>query len=108
MLTREQILSLNDLPTKSVEVPEWGTSVYVRPMSGADRRKFFALLPTDEVTNAHMVAWCACDENGVRLFTDEDVTALLAKHGRALDRIASAALDFNTLSPESHEAAKNA
>ena len=37
MLTKEQILSSQDRPTKEVEVSEWGGSVLVASMSGADR-----------------------------------------------------------------------
>src|SRR4051794_22108084 len=97
MLSREMILSLNDVKREAVEVPEWGGTVYVRTLSGKERRQFFTHLGTDSLTSAHMVAWCACDENGNRLFTDDDVEALLAKHRKALDRIANAALTFNEL-----------
>lgn len=107
MLTRDAILSLSDLKREPVEVPEWGGTVYVRSMSGAERRQFFVHLGKDELTSAHMVAWCACDENGNRLFTDEDVEALSKKHGRALDRIANAALKFNGLAAEAEDEAKN-
>ena len=37
MLTREQILQSDDLPRETVPVPEWGGSVRIRTLSGADR-----------------------------------------------------------------------
>lgn len=107
MLTRDEILSLDDLPRQVVEVPEWKGTVYVRAMTGTERRQFFLHLANDTLTGAMMVCWCACDEAGHRLFEDGDVEALSQKHGKALDRIANAALKFNGLTAEAQDDAKN-
>ena len=34
-LTREQILEADDLPTESLDVPEWGGEVLIRALNGA-------------------------------------------------------------------------
>ncbi len=40
MLSRDQILGASDLPTETVDVPEWGGQVIVRSMTGAERDRF--------------------------------------------------------------------
>lgn len=105
MLSREIILTLNDVRVQAVDVPQWGGSLYVRSLAGSERAAFFAALGSDSLTAAHMVAWCASDEKGNRLFSDADIEALSKKDGKALDTVANAALQFNGL--VSTDAAKN-
>ena len=102
MLTREQILALDDLSREKVDVPEWGTSVYVRVLNGTEITKAL----TEERTLASMVAMFTVDEKGARLFTDEDVAALARKNYKALNRIASAGMRFNALTAEGQDDAK--
>ena len=40
MLTKDQILKSDDLPSEEVSVPEWGGSVMVRSMTGYERDQF--------------------------------------------------------------------
>ncbi len=84
-LTREAILNAQDLPTEAVEAPEWGGSVLVRGMTGAERDAFESSVVSmngkDARVNtanirAKMAAMCIVDENGARLFDEADVTAL--------------------------------
>jgi hypothetical protein len=107
MLTRDQILGLDDLPREEVAVPEWGGSVYVRALTGGERHELSKLLGQGDVTSAAIVALFAVDAQGSRLFTEADVEALEAKNGAALDRIVAAALRFNTLTEDSVEAGKD-
>jgi len=39
-LTRDAILAANDTKLVPVEIPEWGGTVYVRPMTGAERDSY--------------------------------------------------------------------
>lgn len=107
MLTREMILGADDLPRKEIEVPEWGGSIYVRALSGAERvvfeRVVFSDAATDESVMAQLVALCAVDEKGERLFSEADVEALNQKNAKALSRVANAAILFNALSAEGVE-----
>jgi hypothetical protein len=109
MLSRDAILALDDLPRERVDVPEWGTYVYVRAMSGADRMRLEKLLRDSDgvISRGALVVFLAVDEKGNRLFTDEDVEALEAKHSGALERIAGAALTFNAMDAEAVETEKN-
>lgn len=97
MLTKEQILSSQDRPTKEVEVSEWGGSVLVASMSGADRDRFELSMKDEELHNirARLVALTVVDESGDRIFTDKDITALGKKSAAALDKVFSAARELN-------------
>ena len=101
MLTRKDILALDDLPRREVHIPEWNDSVFVRALTGAERDKLERLVSSSQTSRAAIVVLCCVDANGDRLFTDKDVAALGDKNGHALERIVSAALDFNILSDES-------
>jgi hypothetical protein len=103
-LTRETILAAQDLPVKTVAVPEWGGDVFVRSMTGAERDQYEQALmaartPDGKVNianvRARLMAFCAVDENGKRLFEDADIEALGAKSAAALDRVFAAASELN-------------
>jgi hypothetical protein len=96
LLTKDAILAANDLVTEDVEVPEWGGTVRVRTISGAERDAFEQAIVTRKGKNvqtnlanirAKMVALCVVDENGQRLFADKDVLLLGTKSAAALDRV---------------------
>lgn len=96
LLTKDAILSANDLVTEDVAVPEWGGTVRVRTISGAERDAFEQAIVTRKGKNvqtnlanirAKMVALCVVDENGQRLFADKDVLLLGTKSAAALDRV---------------------
>jgi len=103
-LTRDAILELEDRPSHEVEVPEWGGSVFVRPLSGKERHDL--LKSSGEVSAAVIVAFCAVGEDGERLFSEADVEALEEKHSAALERIVAATLRFNALDGEAVEEGK--
>jgi hypothetical protein len=104
-LTRDLILAALDLPTKDVEVPEWGGTVKVRALTGAERDKFEASMITeanesrgDKLMNlrARMCAMTIVGEDGKSsLFTDKDVEALGRKSARALNRVFEAARELS-------------
>ncbi len=96
LLTREQILSAQDLVTEAVAVPEWGGEVRVKSLSGAERDAYEASVMRITGTNAQLnllnaraklVALAVIDENGKRMFGDGDVIALAAKSAAALQRV---------------------
>lgn len=94
MLSREQILAVDDLPGEEVDVPEWGGAVLVRGMTGTERDRFemAMYLAKDDlegklILRARVVAWCTLGEDRKPLFTPKDVEWLGAKSGAALDRI---------------------
>jgi len=112
MLTRDQILKAKDRKTETVKVPEWGGEIIVATMSGHDRDAFEASIVTSEgKTNlqnmrAKLVAACAVDADGNRLFKPADIEALGGKSASALDRIAQAAQRLNRLGDKQLEELK--
>jgi hypothetical protein len=97
MNLRDTILALDDLSvSEPIEVPEWSATVYVRSLNGAEFIRLTQLLDADTPHNyAEVVALCACEPNGTRLFSDDDVEALSGKSFRALQRIAEAGIGHN-------------
>lgn len=117
-LTKDQILEANDLQIESVEVKEWGGSVHVRTMTGADRDAFEASMittladgsrkPNMANMRAKLVALTVVDEAGNRVFDATDVDRLALKSASALERLFAAAQRINGLGAQAEEtAAKN-
>lgn len=118
LLTRSQILEAQDLQSEDVEVPEWGGTVRVIGMSGAERNRLeqtWAGATNGKLTSeaweniyARLVQMCAVGEDGERLFSKADVEALGKKSATALQRVAMAAMRVSGLTQaDVEEAAKN-
>lgn len=116
LLTREAILGIEDIPTEDVDVPEWGGTVRVKGLTGKDRDAFEASIVGDTAAKkgqsrklnmanmrARFVALSIVDEQGVRVFSDGDVTALGAKSSVALNRVYTVAQRLSGLSDEDVE-----
>lgn len=94
LLSKEQILSADDLPSEDVEVKEWGGSVRVRALTGFERDRFELSVTQDargkrnlDNVRARLVSLSLVDEEGKRMFTEAEVKALGAKSAKALDRL---------------------
>ena len=110
---RSQILQAEDLPSESVEIPEWGVSVFVRSMSGRDRDLFESQMMELSENGKRMdnfrsrlTVFCCVDEDGKRIFKDGDIAELGKKSGKALDRVFEVASRLNKMTEESIEAEK--
>ena len=112
LLSREAILGADDLPHEDVEVPEWGGTVRLCTLTGAQRDAFEAASIQGRGKNrqtnlknvrARLLALCLVDEAGQRLFGDTDVQRLGAKSSKALDRLFDKASSMNGLSDEDVE-----
>ena len=118
-LTREQIFGSKDLGLERQEVPEWPGEdgdpgvVFLRVLSGTDREAMERIWTETEekiVPNARekMLVRTMCDEEGTRLFEDDDIELLALKNSIALDRLFRRSMQMNGLSKTSVEdAAKN-
>lgn len=102
LLGRAEILSADSQPrVLPVRVPEWGGTIYVRTLSGAERDAFEnSLTGPRKLTNfrGRLAVLFLCDPNGKSLFTEADVEALAQKSAMALDRVMTAGLNFNAMS----------
>lgn len=99
-LNRDDILSADDLRTESVAVPEWGGQVIVRELTGTERDAYeSSVVKTDgkkvsvDSTNlrAKLASLSMVGDDGKRLFSEKDVTALGKKSAAALDRVVEVA-----------------
>lgn len=107
LLNKEQIKTVSDLETQDVEVPEWGGTVRLKSLTGAERDKFEASVVQGQGKNttvnmqnlrAKLVAQSAIGEDGKPLFTEEDVKWLGEKSAKALNRLFNAAQQLSGLS----------
>ena len=123
LLTRDEILSIDDRTRELVGVPEWGGSVWVRALSGLERDRYEGAmvayrrlakggLEIDRVVTdnirARLVSLSVVDETGARIFTDVDVIALGSHSAQALSRICDVAQRLSGLSAQDVETLKGA
>lgn len=102
MSLRDQILGATDAPATAIEVTEWGTTVYLRTMTGTDREAWEMSAFKDgkavmEQFRAKLLARCIVDNKGERVFSDADIPALSAKSGAVLSRLYDTAAKLNGL-----------
>jgi hypothetical protein len=109
-LDREAILGMDDIKTVPVTVPEWGNEVVlVRGMTGAERDNFEASNQDkaggQKLANlrARYLVRCIVNENGTRVFADQDAAALGKKSSAAINRLWDAAAELNGTSEEAQE-----
>lgn len=95
-LTRDQILAAADIRIEEVKVPDWGGSVFVKGMSGAERDRFEASIIVQRGktqsfnlnnVRAKLCSLTICNEQGDPVFTEQDVAALSAKSASALQTV---------------------
>lgn len=112
LLTRDAILKVDDRKTEDVAVPEWGGTVRLQGLTGAERDKLEASViqqrgnkTSANLVNyrAKLVAMSAVDEGGHKIFSESDIRALAEKSSAALDRLASVASKLSGMSPEDVE-----
>lgn len=108
-LSREAILGMDDIKTVPVTVPEWSNEVVlVRGLTGAQRDDFEASNRKNGEQNlsnvrARFLVRCIVNENGTRIFADQDAAALGKKSSAAIDRLWDVATELNGTSPEAQE-----
>lgn len=112
-LSREEILGANDRKTRDVSVPEWGGSVCVRALSGTERDAYEAgivqlrgdgtKLVNLKNLRGRLVSLACVDDEGNRLFSDEDAIALGDKSASALERVFEVARRLSGLSEDDVE-----
>ena len=112
MSIRDLILAAQDIPSESVDVPEWGVKVEVRGMTGAERTRIMdkAVGQAGEVNLQFVypeivIATSFDPESGGQIFSPNDRDALLAKSANALDRLASVGMRLSGFTQESADVA---
>ncbi len=103
-LSRESILASDDTVYEDVEVPEWGGTVRLRGLTGAERDRMEASIASNpkkpNLTNfrSRMCASSIVDESGQPVFGTADISALGNKSAAALERVFSVAIRLSGMS----------
>lgn len=93
MVDKKMILEMADLAEERVYVPAWGCEVTIREMTALERVQFEASLEEDDpLLRVKLVAFSAVDDNGERMFSEEDIPALAKKNYRAVRLLSDAAI----------------
>lgn len=96
LLSKSEIFAADDRKTEDVPCPEWGGTVRLRGLSGAERDSYEASLQkqvggkqVQDLRNfrARLVALAAINEDGTPLFEQNDVAALARRSSAALSRL---------------------
>ena len=107
ILNKAAILAANDKKMVEIEVSEWGGIVKVRVMSGTERDRFEAEFvggnKSVDMVRAKLVAKCLCDEDGNRLFTEQEIPALGEKSASVLDKLFTACMKLNRFTKDDVE-----
>lgn len=116
LLSKDQILSSNDIHVEELPVPEWGGSICVKTLSADERDQIEAAMievgPNGQPKMTKMkklralVAFYGiCDDKGNRIFTEgRDIDALSKKSAAALDRVVARIQALSAMSPADIEA----
>lgn len=104
-LSRQAILDAPDAVIEKVNVPEWGDDIYIRAMTGFERDDFEASVRRNGVmvfTNyrAKLLVRVLVNENGTRIFTDQDARALGKKNAKIINRLFDKASELSGMSDD--------
>ena len=113
ILSRSDILGIaDDIKTETVAIPEWGGSVLVRGLTGAERDRFESGVvgekKSDKKFNYHnfrarLVVMSVVDDEGKFLFGPTDVQQLGEKSAAALSRVYDVAQRLSGISDDDVE-----
>lgn len=97
-LTREQILAARrDRKPHRFEVPEWGGDVFIRVLSAQDQMQLAEGTEQADMP-VKVLVHSLVDEDGARLFTDDDFAELAAEDWPIIMRVFQEAAHLNGLS----------
>jgi hypothetical protein len=108
-LDADAILRTNDTREEDVYVPEWKTHVRIRGLTGAQRDAYEASITVGKGPNqtinarnarAKLIVFCAIRPDGEPLFRMDQLAALGAKSGSAIQRLFDVARKLSGLSNE--------
>lgn len=114
ILSKQSILQVKDAVIERVSVPEWGGDVYIRSITAAERGLIEAAAATYKESKGKdasfartftvkMLAMGLCDEEGKRLFSDDEVSQLAQKNAKVVSRLAEVAQRLSGFAKEDLE-----
>lgn len=112
LLSKAQILAADKKKSKDVPVKEWGGTVRLQELSAAERdlweSESFITEPDDDgeaaarfnpkQARARLVVRCIVDEDGKRLFSDDEVAAVGSLSASTVQKLFMVARQLNAIS----------
>lgn len=98
ILSLKEIVEANEFETIEVEVPEWGGSVLLRPLSVVSREKIENAIKAESSNNSIMILTLSesiVDEDEKPLFTKASLQDLRKKKGQVISRLYNECLKLN-------------
>lgn len=114
MSLREKILAAEDIQSEMVDVPEWGCTIEVRGMNGADRSRILETAASSEdgkigigsMYVETVIASAYDPDTGERIFSQADRDVLMSKSASAIDRIATVGMRLSAMDAKAADDAK--
>jgi hypothetical protein len=109
ILSKNNILTAADLKRETVPCPEWGGDVIVQEISALDRDRLWKTLidvdgNQDPINTASKVlVRCLVDEEGSRLFCDEEAETLGKRSTTVINRLFAVAQRLNKIVAEEYD-----
>ena len=95
-LTAEAILQAEDFVYDDVECPEWGGTVRIRSLSGAQRVTLKKAIDNGQDDVDEMLCVMAIvDDDGNRIFNQKQIAELSRKNTKAISRVAIRVLEIS-------------
>ena len=94
MTIRNQIMQAKDLPTKKLEVPEWGCTVHLKSWTLKDRTHLEA--SEGNGWQVQVLIKSLCDEQGQPVLNDADAVWLQDKSSAVVSRIVTECVSHNS------------
>lgn len=109
IMGKDAILGVKDLKRETVAVPEWGGEVIIQEITAYDRDALFREINEGSTVNiaARVLVRCLVDQNGERLFLDEEAGRLGQRSTAVLNRLFEVAQRLNAINGDPEEAVKN-
>ena len=91
-LSKDDIFKADDLPTKDMDIPEWGGTLTIRTLTGAERDQFeSAFVNQDKIDirgmKARLIQLTVMNGDGQPMFTKADLQKINSKSASVIDRI---------------------
>ena len=108
MSIRETIFAAKDIPSETVTISEWGVTVEVRGMTGAERTRILEQAVDQRTGQVNLqfvfpeivISSTFDPESGLPIFEAGDREALLSKSGVAIDQIANVGMRLSGFTGE--------
>ena len=107
-LSKDDIFKADDLPTKDMDIPEWGGMLTVRTLTGTERDEFEnAFVNQDKINirglKARLIQLTVVNGDGQPMFTKADLQKLNSKSASVIDRIFEVSQHLSGLTKEDAE-----